>query len=486
MIGVSEHWGLQLPYRELQRLIPIQVIGIIGVMSVHAPGPEAHVYRPVELNREVRLHIEAGFPRLWLAGEISNLARPPSGHLYFTIKDARAQIRCALFRGNASGMGFRPDNGMEVLVRGRLSLYEPRGDYQLIADAMLEGGAGALSQAFEALKKKLEVEGLFDDSHKKPLPRWPERISVVTSPSGAAIRDILETLNQRWPGAEVRIYPSQVQGETAPAELIRALSAADRHGYGDVIILARGGGSLEDLWAFNDEQLARTIHALDTPIVCGVGHETDFTIADFVADVRAPTPTAAAVAATPDGPALRLQLGRLDQQLSRAMEQNLQRRMQALDFADRRLARQHPERRLDELARRNQELARRAEAAVRRQIESRERLLSGHLARLSACHPRRQIDRAARDADSLRLRLNRAMKSHLDTAGQRLGSTLRALNAVSPLGVLERGYAVVRDPEGHALTQPEQLKKGYPINILMDQFEVDAEVTSEPRKSRLK
>ncbi len=455
-------------------------------MSVHAPGPETHVYRPVELNREVRLHIEAGFPRLWLAGEISNLARPPSGHLYFTVKDARSQIRCALFRGNAAGMGFRPENGMEVLVRGRLSLYEARGDYQLIADAMLEGGAGALSQAFEALKKKLESEGLFDEAHKKPLPGWPRRISVVTSPSGAAVRDILQTLEQRWPGAAVRIYPSQVQGEAAPAELIRALTAADRHGYGDVIILARGGGSLEDLWAFNDEQLARTIHALKTPVVSGVGHETDFTIADFVADVRAPTPTAAAVAATPDGPALRRQLGRLDQQLSRAMDQDLQRRMQALDFAERRLARQHPEHRLEELARRNHELARRAGIAVRRQVEARERLLSGCMARLSVCHPRRQIERAAHEAASLRVRLQRAMNAQVGTAGQRLGGTVRALNAVSPLAVLERGYAVVRDPQGHALTQADELKKGSPINILMDQFEVDAEVVSDPRESRLK
>jgi exodeoxyribonuclease VII large subunit len=455
-------------------------------MSVHAPGPETHVYRPVELNREVRLHIEAGFPRLWLAGEISNLARPPSGHLYFTIKDARAQIRCALFRGNAAGIGFRPDNGMEVLVRGRLSLYEARGDYQLIADAMLEGGAGALSQAFEALKKKLETEGLFEESRKKPLPKWPQRISVVTSPSGAAIRDILETLNQRWPGARVRIYPSQVQGETAPAELIRALTAADRHGYGDVIILARGGGSLEDLWAFNDEQLARTIHALETPVVCGVGHETDFTIADFVADVRAPTPTAAAVAATPDGPALRLQLGRLDQQLQRGMDQALQRRMQALDLADRRLGRQHPERRLDDLARRYRELKQRTEAAARRQIESRERLLASYLARLSACHPRRQIERAERDVGSLKIRLDRAAKNRVETAGQQLVGTVRALNAVSPLAVLERGYAVVRDPDGRALTQRQQFAKGCPINILLDEFEVDAEVISEPRESRLK
>lgn len=383
-------------------------------------------------------------------------------------------------------MSFRPENGQEVLVRGRLGLYEPRGDYQLIADAMLEGGAGALSQAFEALKKKLKAEGLFDETHKKPLPKWPRRISVVTSPSGAAIRDILQTLNQRWPEARVRIYPSQVQGETAPAELIRALAAADRHGYGDVIILARGGGSLEDLWAFNDEQLARVIHDLKTPVVSGIGHETDFTIADFVADLRAPTPTAAAVAATPDGPALRLQLGRLDQQLRRGMDQSLQQRMQALDLADRRLGRQHPERRLDELSRRHRDLTRRVEVAISRQIASQTRLLAACQSRLSACHPRRQIERAGQEAGGLKLRLQRAMEHRIEAAGQRLGGTLRALNAVSPLAVLERGYAVVRDPDGRALTRAEQFGKGSPINILMDTFEVDAEVVSSPRESRLK
>ncbi len=455
-------------------------------MSVLSPGPEARVYRPAELNREVRLHIEAGFPRLWLSGEISNLARPPSGHMYFTLKDDRAQIRCALFRGNAAGVGFRPENGTEVLVRGRLSLYEPRGDYQLIADAMLEGGAGALSQAFEALKKKLDDEGLFDEAHKKPLPKWPERISVVTSPSGAAIRDILETLDKRWPGAKVRIYPSQVQGEAAPGELIRALKAAERHQFGDVIILARGGGSLEDLWAFNDEQLARTIHALNTPVVCGVGHETDFTIADFVADVRAPTPTAAAVAATPDGPALRLQLGRLDQQLSRAMDQGLQQRMQTLDFAERRLAQRHPKRRLDELDKRNVELSRRAAAAISRRIDSQDRLLNACVSRLATCHPKRRIEQLERETRGFRIRLDRAAHNQVNQHAQRLGASLRALNAVSPLAVLERGYAVVRDPDGRALTAPEELQKGSPINILMDEFEVDAEVVSDPRESRLK
>lgn len=455
-------------------------------MSLAAPGPEARVYRPAELNREVRLHIEAGFPRLWLSGEISNLARPASGHLYFTLKDERAQIRCALFKGNASGMGFRPENGMQVLVRGRLSLYEPRGDYQLIADGMLEAGAGALARAFEALKKKLDDEGLFDKAHKQALPRWPERISIVTSPSGAAIRDILQTLQRRWPRAKVRIYPSQVQGEGAPAELIRALSAADRHGFGPVIVLARGGGSLEDLWAFNDEGLARAIHACSTPIISGVGHETDFTIADFVADLRAPTPTAAAVAATPDGPELLVQLGRQESRLSRAVEQILQRQMQRLDHADGRLRQQHPERKLDELARRRGELNRRGELAIRQQLSARQRLLQGLETRLAARHPARQLDPLKRQVDALQARLNRVGRQMLQTREQKLAATARALNNVSPLAVLERGYAVVRDPKGAAMTEREQFRKGNTINILMDAFEVDAEILSPPRDAGLK
>jgi exodeoxyribonuclease VII large subunit len=455
-------------------------------MSLTAPGPEARVYRPAELNREVRLHIEAGFPRLWLSGEISNLARPPSGHLYFTLKDERAQIRCALFKGNAVGMGFRPENGMQVLVRGRLSLYEPRGDYQLIADGMLEAGAGALARAFEALKKKLEDEGLFDEAHKQALPRWPERISVVTSPSGAAIRDILQTLARRWPRAKVRIYPSQVQGDTAPTELIRALRAADDHGFGQVILLARGGGSLEDLWAFNDEGLARAIHACRTPVISGVGHETDFTIADFVADRRAPTPTAAAVAATPDGPELMVQLGRGEARLTRAVDQVLQRQAQRLDHAESRLRQQHPERKLDELSRRRRELARRGTLAVRRQIEARQRLLQGLEQRLLARHPRRQLEQLQQQVQGLRSRLERAGRHSLERREQQLSAVARSLNNVSPLAVLERGYAVVRDPQGQAMTERQHFSKGQKINILMESFEVDAEVMTAPRDASLK
>ena len=252
------------------------------------------VYSPSELNREVRLHLEAGFPRLWVEGEVSNLARPASGHLYFSLKDEKAQIRCALFRGNAGGIGFRPENGMLVQVRGRLGLYEPRGEYQLIADAMEEAGEGRLRAAFEALKKRLEQEGLFDAATKQALPANPLRVGVITSPSGAVIRDILHVLQRRWPLAAVRLYPVPVQGDEAPPAVVRALNAANQHNWADALILGRGGGSLEDLWAFNEEAVARAVFASALPVISAVGHETDFSISDFVADVRAPTPSAAA------------------------------------------------------------------------------------------------------------------------------------------------------------------------------------------------
>jgi len=455
-------------------------------MSLSAPGPETRVYSPAELNREVRVHLEAGFPRLWIAGEISNLARPPSGHLYFSIKDERAQIRCALFRRSAAGLGFRPENGMQVLARGRLGLYEPRGDYQLIADGLLEAGAGALARAFEALKKKLEAEGLFDQARKKDLPRWPERISVVTSPSGAAIRDILHVLARRWPRAQVRIYPSQVQGEQAPAELVRALKAADLHGFGDVILLTRGGGSLEDLWAFNNESLARTIADCQTPVISGVGHETDFTIADFVADLRAPTPTAAAVAATPDGPALAIELERRRQRFGRAMEQAMQQRAQKLDNISGRLLQQHPERRLTELLRRQDELSRRLGQAMQRLTDDRQQRFRGLHARLLAGHPRRQLQEFDLRLKTAHRRMTRAVNQSMEQRRHRFSALVRALNGVSPLGVLQRGYALVRTPDNRLLTKKSEFEKGKNINILMNDFEVDAEITGTPREVSLK
>ncbi|TVS12528.1 MAG: exodeoxyribonuclease VII large subunit [Wenzhouxiangella sp.] len=448
-----------------------------ATMNLSAPGPETRVYGPAELNQEVRIHLEAGFPRLWVRGEISNLARPASGHLYFTVKDSRAQIRCALFRGNAAGLAFRPQNGDAVLVRGRLSLYEPRGDYQLIADGLLAAGAGELQAAFEALKKKLSGEGLFAPDRKKPLPAWPTRIAVVTSPSGAAIRDILQVLGQRWPLARVRVYPAQVQGAQAPGEIIRALRAADRDDFAEVILLARGGGSLEDLWAFNDEELVRLITRLDTPVVTGVGHETDFTIADFVADLRAPTPSAAAAAATPDGPALQRRIKTLLTSLERAARARLERHAQGLDYLERRLAGLHPGRRLREIGDRKVLLDKALQRTIDRRLGQAGDQLQRLRQRLLGASPAKRLDDRSERLGALARRLDLAADHQLERSHARLAEQARALDNVSPLKVLERGYAVVRDRQGRTLTQPQQFSPGQDVNLQFRRFAVGARIT---------
>ncbi len=444
-------------------------------MTIAPPGPDTPVYSPIELAREVRTHLEAGFPRVWLSGEISNLAQPASGHLYFTLKDARAQVRCALFRGSRANVQTRPANGDQVLVRGRISLYEARGDCQLIADAMLPAGAGALQQAFEALKKKLDAEGLFDPARKQPLPLYPKRIAVVTSPTGAAVRDILTTLKRRWPAAAVRIHASAVQGDAAPAQLVRALRRADRSGH-DVILLARGGGSLEDLWAFNDEALARIIAEVATPIVSGVGHETDFTIADFVADHRAATPTAAAEAVTPDGPALMRQVAALADRLRRGAQRRLQQDWQRLDALDRRLARRHPARELDRQDERLAALQRRLRRAAQRAPERSLRRLESLQVRLQSRHPAPRIGELQRRRTEFGRRLDASIRRRIERGEARLAADARALNAVSPLAVLDRGYAVLLSEDDRVLSRPSDFAPGTRFRARIRDFAVAAEV----------
>lgn len=454
-------------------------------MRIAPPGPESHVYSASELNREVRVHLEGGFPRLWLRAEISNLARPASGHLYFSLKDNKAQIRCALFKGNAMGLGFQPRNGQEVLVRGRLGLYEPRGDYQLIADAMLESGEGLLQAAFEALKKKLDGEGLFAPERKRPLPPWPNGIGLVTSASGAALQDMLKVTSQRWPAARIRIHPAQVQGEAAPASLLAALAAANRDDRVDVIIIGRGGGSLEDLWAFNDEALARAIAASAKPLVSAVGHETDVTIADLVADLRAATPSAAAAAVTPDGPALLARLASSDRQLARAVERIHETASQGLDGLDRRLNATNPVRRLGELADRRERLHGRLVRAVQRGLDRQDLATRQLASRLHGRRPDRQLARLGQQLGTFRARLEQQLQRQLQNAENRLGAQIRALNHLSPLTVLERGYGVIRDSQGNALTQASDFPAGRHVSILMHQFEVQAEITQPASPLRL-
>ena len=387
--------------------------------------PGDNIYSPSELNHEARIHLEAGFGKVWVEGEISNLSRPASGHIYFSLKDEKAQISCALFRSNTFGMGFKPENGMLVRARGRVSLFEARGNYQLIADALVRSGEGLLRAKFELLKNGLASEGLFDESHKKALPAFPRRIAVVTSPSGAALRDIMNVLQRRWPLANVRIYSVPVQGDEAAPAIVKALAAANEHNWAQLIIAGRGGGSLEDLWAFNEEVVARAIFASELPVISAVGHEIDFSISDFVADLRAPTPSAAAELATPDQHNLKQALQGVNQRLQRRVLNDLQQRAQKLDHLNHRLQQQHPGQKLIQNRKALQLARRRLELAATRFIPDRQRHLN----------------------DLFRHRLLPAGSRIVPERQRQLIDLKRTLNAVGPLPTLARGYAIVMDAE---------------------------------------
>jgi exodeoxyribonuclease VII large subunit len=432
------------------------------------PDPEAgnqstrrDIYSVSRLNREVRVLLEQGFARVWLEGELSNIARPSSGHVYFTLKDARAQIRAAMFRNRSQSLRFTPEEGMQALVRARVSLYEPRGDYQLIVEHMEEAGDGALRRAFEELKQKLAAEGLFAPETKQALPALPQRIGVITSPSGAAIRDILSVLQRRFPAIPVLVYPVPVQGKDAAALIADTLRLASDRGDCDVLILTRGGGSLEDLWSFNEEVVARAIHACRIPLVSAVGHEIDFTIADFVADQRAPTPSAAAELVSPDQQEWLAQITTLAGRLENRLRQRLQLGGQQAGWLEKRLQQLHPGQYLRQQSQRLDQLEQRSRFIVNRYISNLQSELnevSGQLKRLSPVHG---ITRQRLRQDNLGQRLGSAMQRLLSDKQRRLGLSSRALNTISPLATLERGYAIVsRLPDRHILHQASKVKPG--------------------------
>ncbi|MCG7868769.1 MAG: exodeoxyribonuclease VII large subunit, partial [Candidatus Thiodiazotropha taylori] len=315
------------------------------------------IFSVSRLVRETRAILEASFPLLWVSGEISNLAQPASGHIYFSLKDEAAQVRCAMFRMKRQRLRFQPENGQQVLIRAKVSLYEARGEFQLIAEHMEPAGEGALRFAFEQLKQKLAAEGLFDTEQKKPIPVPPKQLGLITSPSGAAVRDLLSVLKRRFPALPVIIYPVQVQGEDAARQIVQMLKLAERRQECDLLILSRGGGSLEDLQAFNEEQVARAIHQLSIPVVTGIGHEIDFTIADFVADRRAATPSAAAELVTPDQLEWQQRLHAVTRRLKQNQQQRLQQLQQHFSALLKRLQIQHPKRRLQQQAQRLDELS---------------------------------------------------------------------------------------------------------------------------------
>ncbi len=425
------------------------------------------VFSISELNRAARSILEGTFPLIWIEGEISNLARPASGHLYFSLKDSGAQVRGAMFRNRSIHLRFRPENGMQVLVRARVSLYEPRGDYQLLVEHMEEAGDGALRRAFEALKQRLDREGLFAAENKKPLPEFPRCIGVVTSPSGAAIRDILSVLKRRFPAIPVIVYPVAVQGEVAAGQIAFMIELAGARNECDVLVIGRGGGSLEDLQAFNDELVARAIHSSPLPVVSAVGHEIDFTIADFVADQRAPTPSAAAELLSPDRGELQQQLLRLRSRLHQSIERQLTRARERLHWQQKQL--QHPGKRLQDIAQRLDELEQRLKTACSHQLRHKRAELNELAARLRHRTPTYRIQTTLTKCATVRNNLYSAMHHQLENNRQRLLMQIRQLDAVSPLAVLGRGYAIVQTvPDGIIVRNSRSVAAGEQIEAKLE------------------
>ena len=447
-------------------------------------GPDANsppprdIFTISRLNREARALLEQGLGSVWLTGEISNLSRPTSGHWYFSLKDEAAQVRCAMFRQRNLLVRFPVKDGSRVLARGRVSLYEARGEFQVVIEYLEEGGEGELRRRFEELKRRLAAEGLFDEKLKRPLPRLPRRVGVVTSPTGAALRDILHVLARRFPSVPVIVYPVPVQGDAAPREIAHAIALAGHRRDCDVLIVARGGGSLEDLWAFNDEAVARAIRACPIPVVSGVGHETDFTIADLAADLRAPTPSGAAERVVPD----RDEWLRGFVQAERRVQSSLRRRL--ADLASRlrngslRLARVHPGVQLRQHAQRLDELHGRLARVARQRLAVARAHTDATAARLAQASPTIRLQAQALRLAGLARGLAAAGRNRVGTARSRYGIAARALHAVSPLATLDRGYAIVTDAADHVVTDASSVAPGSTISARLARGRLRATVVA--------
>jgi exodeoxyribonuclease VII large subunit len=435
------------------------------------------IYQVSELADVLRGVIEGALPRIWVQGEISNFSRPASGHWYFTIKDARAQLRCAMFRNANLYIRPQPKDGDSVLIRAQLSFYTARGELQLICEHLEPAGEGALLRAFEELKRRLASEGLFDEHLKRELPRLPRAIGVITSGTGAALHDMRTTLERRYPLAPVYLMPVPVQGAEAPPAIVRALQQLPKRAPVDVILLARGGGSLEDLWAFNDERVARAIRACAVPVICGVGHEVDVTIADFAADLRAPTPTAAAEQVAPDINDWLLSLRAAENRLANCIERRLQTAAQRCDDQARRLDAQHPGRRLRERRARLDELTMRLRGGQRGVLARLRQTFAHRLTELRAHAPTRRIAHDRHHFDRLQMHARDALRRRLQDAQARLLRCEAPLNSLDPHAVLERGYAIALDANGRALTDAAAAGAGDELRIVLAHGELAARVT---------
>ena len=436
-------------------------------------GLDREVLTVSQLNGRARVLLEDVFSNIWVEGEISNLARPASGHVYFTLKDSGAQVRCALFRQNAAKVRQALKDGLAVKVRGKVSLFEGRGDYQLILDTVEPAGDGALRLAFDALKEKLGAEGLFSTERKVALPAHPRRIGIVSSPTGAVIRDIISVFRRRAPHVELTLIPTAVQGREAINQIVRALKLADSRGF-DAIILARGGGSLEDLWCFNEEAVARAIDACVTPIVSAVGHETDVSISDFVADVRAPTPSAAAELLAPDMSDLQRRVENLQRRLLMRMRNVLAHHSLRVEGLTRRL--RHPGERLRQQAQRLDDLDMRMRRAFEQRLNQRRQRLLHIEARLTAQHPGRTLALLKQRLDSLAQRLPKAMHDALKSRRQLLQAQMQTLHVVSPLATLGRGYSILLDERGQAIRSAEQTHTGQRLKARLGEGELEVRV----------
>ncbi len=444
------------------------------------------VYSVHELTKEIKLHLEKEFFNVWVTGEISNLKQPSSGHVYFTIKDQRSQLPAVMFRSSRRRLKFQPEDGMAVVARGNVTVYEPRGAYQLLVEWMDPQGKGALQAAFEQLKEKLDKEGLFAKERKKPLPLLPQKIGIVTSPTGAAVRDICRILHRRFPNLEIVLYPAQVQGDLASAEIAKGIQVLNRLGGFDALIVGRGGGSLEDLWPFNEESVARAIAASEIPVMSAVGHEVDYTIADFVADVRAPTPSAAAEMVVSRKDAFEERVNWLGQRVEQATRQRmltLKSEVNRLGEHKAFLAVRHS---IEMAGQRLDDANYRATTMIERRLQALGSQLHKAGRRLETFRIDRQIAESRARLQHLDSRLFAVQKAQLATAHQKLGRSAAQLEALSPLAVLGRGYSLAWDDKGALIREASQVKTGEPLRLTLHHGELDCRVERTRSEKRIK
>ncbi|MBK4784338.1 MAG: exodeoxyribonuclease VII large subunit [Pantoea sp. Pent] len=447
--------------------------------------PTANIFTVSRLNTTVRQLLENEMGLVWLRAEMSNFTQPASGHWYFTLKDDGAQVRCAMFRNSNRRVSFRPQHGQQVQVRASITLYEPRGDYQLIIESMHPAGEGLLQQQCEQLKARLAAEGLFDQQFKQPLPEPARQVGVITSATGAALHDVLRVLHRRDPSLPVVIYPTAVQGVDAPAAIVRAIELANQRDECDVLIVGRGGGSLEDLWSFNDERVARAIFASRLPIVSAVGHETDVTIADFVADLRAPTPSAAAELVSRNQIEQLRRLQSQQQRMEMAMDYYVAQQQRRFTRLQHRLQQQHPQLRLARQQTTLIQLQRRLQEAADQRLRLAHRQQDRLLQRLQSQQPQGRILRAQQQLQQWHYRLQQGMEKQLNHSRQRFGALAAQLEGVSPLATLARGFSVTTDAQGQVVKKTRQLHTGDLLRTRLDDGWVESQVTAlQPQKTR--